>query len=401
MSVTSPELAASNPIKVGDSFPSDVKFTTVPYTPEKEAITSCGMPQEYDASKEFAGKKVVLFAVPGAFTPGCSVQHLPGYINHLEEIKSKGVDLVAVIAFNDAWVMSAWAKANKIKDEILFLSDGDAKFSKSIGWVKGERTGRYAIIIDHGKITYAENEPGMDVTTQETLDQPDAVGHWLALLEATILRQHGYQRQKEGFACVESPEIVISRFPASRDPYGFKNADMFRFHKSLDVITLFHKASSPASVRAHTLLKQISAHASENATEDQATDHSSHNKFQRTDFELNVTEDPPTSDQLRTILEYVGPGGGRAGQIVEGAADEADALKRLKEDPSRFKQPVVGLAGEEGASLSSEIVDWNNGRAGKLLRPPHIENQADRTTVFGYRESEIMKMISQLPRETD
>ncbi|KAL9596105.1 MAG: hypothetical protein Q9179_004736 [Wetmoreana sp. 5 TL-2023] len=305
MSVTSPELAASNPIKVGDSFPSDVKFTTVPYTPEKEAITSCGMPQEYDASKEFAGKKVVLFAVPGAFTPGCSVQHLPGYINHLEEIKSKGVDLVAVIAFNDAWVMSAWAKANKIKDEILFLSDGDAKFSKSIGWVKGERTGRYAIIIDHGKITYAENEPGMDVT-----------------------------------------------------------------HKSLDVITLFHKASSPASVRAHTLLKQISAHASENATEDQATDHSSHNKFQRTDFELNVTEDPPTSDQLRTILEYVGPGGGRAGQIVEGAADEADALKRLKEDPSRFKQPV--------------IVDWNNGRA-----------------VFGYRESEIMKMISQLPRETD
>ncbi|KAL8726556.1 MAG: hypothetical protein Q9181_006001 [Wetmoreana brouardii] len=327
MSVTSPELAATNPIKVGDSFPSDVKFTTVPYTPEKEAITSCGMPQEYDASKEFADKKVVLFAVPGifpfqlvmtanwlmigAFTPGCSVQHLPGYISHLGEIKSKGVDLVAVIAFNDAWVMSAWAKANKIKDEImltsskLFLSDTDAKFSKSIGWVKGERTGRYAIIIDHGKVTYAENEPGMDVT-----------------------------------------------------------------YKSLDVITLFHKASSPASVRAHTLLKQISAHASENATEDQATDHSSQNKFQRTDFELNVTEDPPTSDQLRTILEYVGSGGGRAGQIVEGAVDEADALKKLKEDPSKFKQPV--------------IVDWNNGRA-----------------VFGYRESDIMKMISQLPRETD
>ncbi|KAI4120296.1 MAG: hypothetical protein LQ338_007115 [Usnochroma carphineum] len=124
---------------------------------------------------------------------------------------------------------------------------------------------------------------------------------------------------------------------------------MFRFHKPLDVITLFHKASSPASVRAQTLLKQVSAHASETATEDQATDHAPQNKVQRTEFELNVTEDPPTSDQLRTILEYVGSGAGRAGQIVEGAADEADALRKLKEDPNKFRRPV--------------IVDWNNGRA--------------------------------------
>ncbi|KAI4289822.1 MAG: hypothetical protein L6R35_000904 [Caloplaca aegaea] len=145
---------------------------------------------------------------------------------------------------------------------------------------------------------------------------------------------------------------------------------MFRFHKTLDVITLFHKASSPASLRAQTLLKQISAHASETATEDQATDHAAQNKLQRTEFELNVTEDPPTSDQLRTILEYAGPEPGRAGQIVEGAADEADALKKLKEDPNRFQRPV--------------IVDWNNGRA-----------------VFGDKESEIMKMISQLPKETN
>ncbi|KAL8661969.1 MAG: hypothetical protein Q9202_005095 [Teloschistes flavicans] len=289
MSTASPELAAPNPVKAGDKFPEGVKFTYVPYTSDKEAITSCGMPQQYDASKEFADKKTVLFAVPGAFTPGCSVRHLPGFIDNLSEIKAKGVDLVVVIAFNDAWVMSAWSKANNIKDEILFMTDADTKFSKSIGWTKGERTGRYAMVIDHGKITYAENEPGGDVT-----------------------------------------------------------------HKTLDVITLFHKASSPASIRAHTLLKQISAHASETATEDQAADHTAQNKLQRTEFELNVTEDPPTSDQLRTILEYVGSGGGRAGQIVEGATDESDALKKLKEDPSRFKQPV--------------IVDWNNGRAGKLLR---------------------------------
>ncbi|KAI4196757.1 MAG: hypothetical protein LQ348_002252 [Seirophora lacunosa] len=163
---------------------------------------------------------------------------------------------------------------------------------------------------------------------------------------------------------------------------------MFRFHKPVDVITLFHKASSPASIRAHTLLKQISAHASENATEDQATDHTSQNKLQRTEFELNVTEDPPTSDQLRTILEYAGSGAGKAGQIVQGAADEADALKKLEEDPNRFQRPV--------------IVDWHNGRAGKNMEHSRMpELKLMRQTVFGDKESEIMKMISQLPKETN
>jgi len=152
-------------LKVGDSFPEDIIFSYVPYTEEKANITACGIPQNYNASKEFADKKVVLFAVPGAFTPGCSARHLPGYIDHLQEIKSKGVDLVIVIAFNDAWVMSAWAKANGIKnDDIVFASDVDTKFSKQIGWTRGERTGRYALIIDHGKIVYAEKEPGGDVT---------------------------------------------------------------------------------------------------------------------------------------------------------------------------------------------------------------------------------------------
>ncbi|KAL8716159.1 MAG: hypothetical protein Q9220_000064 [cf. Caloplaca sp. 1 TL-2023] len=154
------------------------------------------------------------------------------------------------------------------------MTDADTKFSKRIGWTKGDRTGRYAIIIDHGKITYAENEPGGEVT-----------------------------------------------------------------------------ASSPASVRAHTLLKQISAQASETATEDQAADHTAQNKLQRSDFELNVTEDPPTSDQLRTILEYVGSGGGRAGQIVEGATGEADALRKLKDDPENFKRPVVQLPSESNIDI--------------------------------------------------
>jgi alkyl hydroperoxide reductase 1 len=88
----------------------------VPYTEESAAITACGIPQNYAASKEWKDKKVVLFAVPGAFTPGCSVRHLPGYIENLEKLRGKKVDIVAVLAFNDAWVMDAWSKANGIKN---------------------------------------------------------------------------------------------------------------------------------------------------------------------------------------------------------------------------------------------------------------------------------------------
>ncbi|MCJ1434422.1 hypothetical protein MMC27_003790 [Xylographa pallens] len=140
---------------------------------------------------------------------------------------------------------------------------------------------------------------------------------------------------------------------------------MFRFHKALDVITLFHKPSLPASTRVLNILKQVSAHASEGATEDQASDHSHQNKIQRSEFELNVTEEPPTSDQLRTILEYVGAR--RAKDIIDGARDEGDAMRLLKEDSKRFRRPV--------------IVDWNNGRA-----------------VIGDSESEIMKMVGELPK---
>lgn len=110
-------------------------------------------------------------------------------------------------------------------------------------------------------------------------------------------------------------------------------------HKPVDVITLFHAPSLSASVRAHNLLKQLSAQASATATEDQAADHSAQNKIQRSQFELNVTEDNPTKDQLRTILEYLGAK--KAGRLVEGAENEADALKKLGEDSKRFRRPVV------------------------------------------------------------
>ncbi|KAL1982469.1 hypothetical protein VTN96DRAFT_1260 [Rasamsonia emersonii] len=147
-------------LKPGDTFPSDVVFEYIPWTEEKSDITACGIPVKYNASKEWADKKVVLFALPGAFTPVCSARHVPGYIENLPKLKEKGVDVVAVLAYNDAYVMSAWGKANKVTgDDLLFLSDPDAKFSKSIGWADHEgRTGRYAIVLDHGKVIYAQRE---------------------------------------------------------------------------------------------------------------------------------------------------------------------------------------------------------------------------------------------------
>ncbi|KAH8811446.1 thioredoxin-like protein [Xylogone sp. PMI_703] len=141
---------------------------------------------------------------------------------------------------------------------------------------------------------------------------------------------------------------------------------MFRFHKTLDVITLFHKASVPASVRVQTLLKQASANISAHATEDQASNASAQLKPNREEFELNITEDPPTPDQLKNILEYLGPNS--ASKVVSGAKSEADALKKLKENGDNFVRPVT--------------VDWNNGRA-----------------VAGENTSEILKMVQAIPKE--
>lgn len=98
----------------------------------------------------------------GAFTPGCSEKHLPTYIRNLNELKGKGVQIIAVIASNDAHVMAAWGKANGIKgDDILFLSDNKCKFSQSYGWTNDDRLARYAMIIENGTVTYAaKDNPG-------------------------------------------------------------------------------------------------------------------------------------------------------------------------------------------------------------------------------------------------
>lgn len=110
-------------------------------------------------------------------------------------------------------------------------------------------------------------------------------------------------------------------------------------HKTKDIVTLFHKASSPASVRVATLLKQASANATEHATEDQASDHSAQTTPHRAEFELNITEDPPTPDQLQTILQYVGKSA--ISSVVKGASSESEALKIFRQSAEAFQRPVV------------------------------------------------------------
>ncbi|PKS09426.1 hypothetical protein jhhlp_004041 [Lomentospora prolificans] len=159
-------------LKAGDAFPQGVSFSYIPYTPEIQDVKVCGLPQNYDASKELANKKAVIVAVPGAFTPTCSSAHLPSYIANVDKLKAKGVDQVIFLAHNDAFVMSGWGKVNGITDDfIIFVSDPKVAFSSQIGWAGPERADRYAILVDHGKVVYAAKEagPGIALTGAEAI----------------------------------------------------------------------------------------------------------------------------------------------------------------------------------------------------------------------------------------
>lgn len=156
-------------IQVGDTIPEGT-FQYVPYTQELEDGLVCGMPVQLKTD-EWKGKKVVLISVPGAFTPTCHVNHLPGFVKYYDEMKSKGVDVIAVVAANDPFVMSGWGRVEGVKDKILCLSDADAKWSGSIGLSAdmsargfGIRTARYAMIINDLKVEYLGVEPAPGVT---------------------------------------------------------------------------------------------------------------------------------------------------------------------------------------------------------------------------------------------
>ena len=115
----------------------------------------------------FKGKKVVLFSVPGAFTPTCSAKHLPGYVEKFAEFKQRGVD-IACMAVNDAFVMDAWAKNQHVPDDLMMLADGNGDFTKKMGlemdaskFGMGLRSQRYAMLVDNGVVKKLEvEEPG-------------------------------------------------------------------------------------------------------------------------------------------------------------------------------------------------------------------------------------------------
>ncbi len=137
-------------IKTGDAIPA-MKLS---------AATAEG-PKEVSTADVFAGKKVVLFATPGAFTPTCSVRHVPGFLQNLDALKAKGVDTIVCTAVNDVFVMDAWRKDLGVDDRILMLADGSGALAKALGLELdltarglGVRSQRYAMVVEDGKVTH-------------------------------------------------------------------------------------------------------------------------------------------------------------------------------------------------------------------------------------------------------
>ena len=154
-------------IKVGDRIP----------TVNLRYMAADGI-KEMSTEELFGGKKVVVFALPGAFTPTCSAKHLPGFVQHADEIKAKGVDAIACIAVNDAFVMGAWGKNQNAGDKVIMLADGNADFTKAVGleldatgFGMGLRSQRYAMVVDKGvvKTLAVEDGPGLDVSAAEKI----------------------------------------------------------------------------------------------------------------------------------------------------------------------------------------------------------------------------------------
>lgn len=154
-------------IKPGDRIP-HAEFATMTGDGEQNLATDV----------IFAGRKVVLFGVPGAFTPTCSMSHLPGFLKELDALKAKGADMIACTSVNDVHVMDAWAKASGADGKILMLADGNCEFARAIGLnvdrVKsgmGERSRRYSMIVDNGvvKTLNVEDKPGVNVSGAETI----------------------------------------------------------------------------------------------------------------------------------------------------------------------------------------------------------------------------------------
>ena len=127
-----------------------------------------GGPKPVKTEDLFAGKKVVVFALPGAFTPTCSAKHVPGFVQNAEALKAKGIDAIACVSVNDAFVMGAWGDNQKAGDKVMMLADGNGDFTRAMGlemdgsrFGMGKRSQRYAMIVDNGVIKELNvEEPG-------------------------------------------------------------------------------------------------------------------------------------------------------------------------------------------------------------------------------------------------
>jgi peroxiredoxin len=135
-------------IKVGDPMPAGTL-----------TLATKDGPQKVSAADYFKGKKVVLFSVPGAFTPTCDARHLPGFVERAGEIKSKGVNSIACLSVNDVFVMKAWGKAQNTEDKVDMLADGNGEYTKALGLDvdasgagMGIRGQRFAVLVDNGVV---------------------------------------------------------------------------------------------------------------------------------------------------------------------------------------------------------------------------------------------------------
>jgi peroxiredoxin len=143
-------------IKAGEKMPSGA-FKT---------MTAEGA-KEVGADALFAGKTVVLFSVPGAFTPTCDARHLPGYLQHFDALKAKGVDTIACMAVNDMFVMNAWGKSSNVGEKVLMLADGNGDYTRALGleldargFGMGMRGQRFALVVKDGVATHVNIEAG-------------------------------------------------------------------------------------------------------------------------------------------------------------------------------------------------------------------------------------------------
>lgn len=162
-------------IQVGEHLPEG----TLMESTEFDAANGCPMPpQKLDVLPLVKGKKIVIFGVPGAFTPLCSAQHLPGYVRHYDELKAKGVDEIWCMAVNDAFVMAAWGREQQAGGKVRMMADGSAEYAKKLGLDRdltgggmGVRCFRFGMIVDDGVVKYlgVEASGKFEVSNVETV----------------------------------------------------------------------------------------------------------------------------------------------------------------------------------------------------------------------------------------